>query len=207
VPHHSQICCFPTCLVRHGFLNAKRRSRRRADARSPRVKEFMINRVAFGHAGRHQTVLGEPPRCVGNLAIRPVDAVRSNRVDTTASRKRHGGDLTPRREGAYSDVSRHLRLCIHGWGFVPTGKHEKVTTCTDGGALRWPATGGSVQSGRPKRSSPRSDRSAGSSEVKTRGPSTVTAGPGRGGRRSCLSGSTNAQHIRGANAPDPKGLP
>jgi hypothetical protein len=102
---------------------------------------------------------------------------------------------------------------------MPTGSNTSVATWTMRGALLSSNTGESVQSGRPKRSAPRSDWNDGSSEVNTRGSrsSEDTATPGRGGRWSYLSGSLNvwraplrdkppAQLTRGAVAPESKGL-
>ena len=134
-------------------------------------------------------------------------------------RKRHGGDLNPRRQGANPDVSRYLRLCIRGWGYVPTGTEAKVTIRTDRGVLLWSSTSMSVPSACPKRSAPRSEQSDGSFEVNTRGSrsSVVTVGPVRDGRRSYRSGSNMAgraqsrggppaQRTHRAVAPEPKGL-
>ena len=134
-------------------------------------------------------------------------------------RKRHGGDLNPRRQGANPDVSRFSRLCIRVWGYVPTGPEAKVTIRTDRGVLLWSSTSMSVQSDRPKRSAPRSERSDDSSEVNTRGSrsSVVTVGPARGGRRSYRSGSNTAGRAQSRGGPpaqqthrgvarEPKGL-
>jgi hypothetical protein len=92
-PHHSQICCFPPCLARQGFLNAKPRSRRRAAARSPRAKEFMINRSASA-----TPVVAACPRRTHRGVLKIWRYVRSTRYGLSGlkpqpPRKRHGGDL------------------------------------------------------------------------------------------------------------------
>jgi hypothetical protein len=108
----------------------------------------------------------------------------------------------PRRAGVNSDVSRYFTVAHTGWSFVPT---EAIPIAIGHGALPWSDPQEPVQSERLTRSAPRSTRSAGSSGVNTRGSAAHTVGPGRG-RLSYLSGSTSAQHIRGAIAPEPKGL-
>jgi hypothetical protein len=141
------------------------------------------------------------------------------RVGSPAQRKRHGGDLNPRRQGQ-NPTSADILGCAFGCGdLVPTGIEAKVTIRADRGVLSWSSLSGSVQSGRPKRLAPHSDPGEGLPEVNERGSrsSIVTVGPSRGGRRSYLSGFITAyraqsrarrpaQRIHRAVAPEPKGL-
>jgi hypothetical protein len=96
----------------------------------------------------------------------------------------------------------YSRLCIQGRGFVPTGTKARPMGV---GALPWSDAEEPVQSERLTSLAPRSARSDGTSGVNTRGSAAPTVGPDRG-RPSYLSGSTSAPHIRGAIAPEPKGL-
>jgi hypothetical protein len=165
---------------------------------------------------RHRRVTGIPAQFLDSAAS---GRYGQTRVGSPAQRKRHGGDLNPRREGVKPDVSRHSRLCIRVWGFVPTRTEAKVTNGTDRGVLPCSTKNESVQSGRPKRLAPHSDPGEGLPEVNERGSrsSIVTVGPNRGGRRSYLSGFITvwraqsrggppAQRIHRAVAPEPKGL-
>ena len=163
---------------------------------------------------------GRPRRGDGiDLNFRPT-RYGSNRVDSPAptetSRRRSESPPT----GANPDVSRHSRLRIRVWDFfVPTGTEAKVTIRTERGVLLLSCTSRSVQSGRPKRSAPRSERSDSSFEVNTRGSrsSVVTVGPVRDGRRSYRSGSNMAGRAQSRSGPpaqrthrgvarEPKGL-
>jgi hypothetical protein len=204
-------CCGPVLLHRR-HIRALSVGEQNGAERNPR------NPALPGDSGPVDSP-GRPCRG-GEFSLTSVRQGTVSRVDSPAPRKRHGGDLNPRRQGANPDVSRHSRLRIRVWGFfVPTGTEAKVTIRTDRGVLPWSSKSGSVQSGRPKRSARRSERNDATPGVNTRGSrsSIITVGPVRGGRRSYLSGSNTvrralsrggppAQRIHRAVAPEPKGL-
>lgn len=105
------------------------------------------------------------------------EEVRSNRVDSPASRKRHGGDPnSPPRGPLNPDVSRPIQGCAFGpGGSVPAGSPAIVTIRTVLGARVCLPRAESVQSVRLRCSAPRSSRSDGPSGVNTKGPRTSAA--------------------------------
>lgn len=92
----------------------------------------------------------------------------STRVDPAASRKRHGGDRNPRRQGPGLDVSRRQRECSHLGGSRCRKVLRVVTIHVSSDAVGGTSANVSVQSVRLTCRDPRSDPVRGPSEVDLR---------------------------------------